>query len=145
LVSVVSSLQGVDAARLGLFGVALGRRVDGNFTTNALDLHLDLAGQGQVELRFWIKDRSDNTDPSDGIYFSPNGGETFRRAVDLLPSSYPDDIYQELVVDIDAVAASLGLPLTDRFVIRFQQAGDDDFQGSLPDGFFLDDVSVTVP
>lgn len=145
LVSVVSSLQGIDAARLGLFGVALGRRVDGGFTTNALDLHLDLAGQSQVELRFWIKDRSDDTDASDGLYFSPNGGETFRRAVDLLPSNYPNDVYQEIVVDIDLVAAGLGLPLTDRFVVRFQQAGDDDFTGSSADGFFIDDVSVAVP
>jgi len=49
-------------------GVAIGRRCDGAFTTNALDLHLDLSSQSNVEMTFWIADWFDETDPDDGIY-----------------------------------------------------------------------------
>ena len=59
-----------EAAHDGFMGVAIGRITDGEFTTNALDLHLDLSIHDQVELNFWIKNISDETDPSDGIWFS---------------------------------------------------------------------------
>jgi len=39
--------------------VFLGKTCDGAFHTNALDLNLDLAGQTQVAMQFWLEDFSD--------------------------------------------------------------------------------------
>ncbi len=142
LVEVASSIQGYEIAHFGNYGVALGRRVTGNWTTNALDLHLNLQGQSQVELRFWLKDRQDESHNQDAIYFSSNGGENFRQVYLLTPGSRPNDTYEEVVLDVDSLAAGLGISLTDQFVIRFQQYGYADFNG---DGLMIDDVSVSVP
>jgi len=62
-----------------MVGAALGRNADGNFTTNALDLHLDLSAYNQVELSFWLKDTDDETHNEDGIYFSDDGGANFKK------------------------------------------------------------------
>lgn len=43
------------------------------FTTNALDLHIDLSNQSEVEMTFWIADVADETHVLDGIYFSDDG------------------------------------------------------------------------
>ncbi len=43
VVDVISSVNAVEVAHLGSFGAALGRNIGGNFTTNSLDLHLDLS------------------------------------------------------------------------------------------------------
>ena len=142
LVEVASNIQGYEIPHFGNYGVALGRRVGGDWTTNALDLHLNLQGQSQVELRFWIKDRQDESHSQDAIYFSSNGGENFRQVYLLSPGSQTNDTYQEKVLDVDALAASLGISLTDQFVIRFQQYGYADFNS---DGIMIDDVSVSVP
>ncbi len=149
IVTVTGSIQGVGAARRGLFGVALGKRSDGDgrITTNALDLHVNLSGQSQVELKFWIKDRSDETDDYDGVYFSPDAGENFIKIYSTDPSSLPDDQYQQVVLDLKHILVdSLGLSFTAQSVIRFQQYGTLDFIGTAyyhKDGFFLDDISVT--
>ncbi|NUM76392.1 T9SS type A sorting domain-containing protein [candidate division KSB1 bacterium] len=149
IVAVTGSIQGVGAARRGLFGMALGKRSDGDgrMTTNALDLHVNLSGQSQAELKFWIKDRSDETDDYDGVYFSPDAGENFVKIYALDPSSREDDQYQQVIIDLKHVLVdSLGLSFTEQSVIRFQQYGALDFVGTAyyqKDGIFLDDISVT--
>ena len=148
LVTVTGSTQGVGAARRGLFGVALGKRSDGDgrVTTNALDLHVNLSGQSQIDLTFWIKDRSDETDDYDGVYFSPDAGENFVKIYALDPSSREDDQYQQVIINLKHVLVdSLGLSFTAQSVIRFQQYGTLDFIGTAyyqKDGIFLDDISV---
>ena len=64
-------------ARTGSFAVLMGRDADGEVTTNALDLRLDLSGRDQVELRFWLRDFFNEEVEGDGIYFSDDGGATF--------------------------------------------------------------------
>lgn len=133
VVIITGSIQGVGAARRGLFGAALGKRSDGDgrITTNALDLHVNLSGQSQVELRFWIKDRSDETNDYDGVYFSPDAGENFIKIYSSDPSNLPDDQYQQVVLNlIHILVDSLGLSLTAQSVIRFQQYGTLDFVGN---------------
>ncbi len=64
-------------------GVALGRRVNGEPTTNALDLHLNLAAETQVELSF-CSNYSRRDEHLDGIWFSDNGGDTFIKVSTLI-------------------------------------------------------------
>ena len=129
--------------------VALGRRCDGAFTTNALDLHLDLSNQTNVEMTFWIKDWFDETDQDDGIYFSDDAGKSFKKVVDFKPDEWCDNLFgQHPPLDIDKLADNAGLNLTNQFIIRFQQRGEDDFVGAsniAGDGFILDDVKVYDP
>ena len=113
-------------------------------STNALDLHLDLSGNSDYALTFNIQDRSDDTDVDDGLYFSDNGGVSFEKVFDFNPSLWCDDNYGIFPpFDIDSLAASKGLSLSSRFVIRFQQHGDNTLPSN--DGFYLDNVSVFVP
>ena len=127
-------------------GVAIGRRCDGAFTTNALDLHLNLSNQTNVEMTFWIADWYDETDTDDGIYFSDDGGSTFVKVLNFKPSEWCDNTYgQHPPLDVDKLASEAGLNLTSQFVIRFQQRGENDFTGAYfasGDGFYLDDISV---
>lgn len=132
----------------GTYAIKMGRRCDGNYTTNALDLHLNLLGESDVEMTFWIADYYDETQVDDGIYFSDNGGVSFVKALDFLPSAWCDVVYgQHPPIDIDKLAHQKGLNLTDNFVIRFQQTGTSDFNGTYnySDGFFIDDVKVYDP
>ncbi len=124
------------------YGVAMGRRCDGAFTTNALDLHLNLLGQDDVEMTFWILDRWDNTDDDDGIYFSDDGGSTFVKVLDFDFSNMEDNYYYQYTVDVSSLATANSVDLTGSFVIRFQQRGENDFYGGGSDGVYIDEVRV---
>lgn len=132
--------------RNNTYGVVAGRECDDVFTVNALDLHLNLSGANNANLTFWIADNYDNTDADDGIYFSNDGGETFQKVYDFDFSSTANNRFEEYQLPIGNLALENGIALTSKFVIRFQQRGEDDFGGSSEsseDGFFLDDVSVS--
>ena len=141
LVNVVSASRN---ANTGTFSAWIGRDTDGPSTANALDLRLNLLGQTQVELRFWLSDYFDETQAEEGLYFSNDGGQTFVFVHPLDPSSLTDNVYSEQVVDVSALAEANELELTSTFVIRFQQIGTGNFSTSGDeDGFFIDDVVVT--
>ena len=143
IVEVASTLQGVQASHQGTYGVALGKSTGGGYTTNSLDLHLDLSGYENILLSFWIKDNNDATDGRDGIWFSDDGGQNFKKAYSFNPASWTNEYGQFPPIDVTGLAADSGLALTSNFVIRFQQYGYYSFQGGGTDGLFLDDVSVT--
>ncbi len=129
-------------------GVLMGRICDGTFTTNALDLHLNLLGEWDVEMTFFVADQFDETHVDDGLYFSDNDGEDFVKVLDFFPEEWCHNVYgQHPPIDIDELAAQAGLKLTDKFVVRFQQTGQSDFVGGggAEDGFYLDDVKVYNP
>jgi hypothetical protein len=128
----------------GSQGVRMGKDCSDGFSTNALDLHLDLSGNSDYALTFDIQDRSDETSNDDGLYFSNDGGTSFVKVFGFNPSLWCDDNYGTFPpLDIDELAAANGLSLSPRFVIRFQQHGSNTLPGN--DGFYLDNVSVFVP
>ena len=53
----------------GFYGMRMGRRNDGQFTVNALDLHLDLSAQSNVKLTYWLSDYFENVDADEGDLF----------------------------------------------------------------------------
>jgi hypothetical protein len=155
MVAPVQALAGVPAiARTGDWALALGRPPESDWryvTVTAADLHLDLAGKEEATLRFFLRDEGDESNrrtQPDALYLSDDGGIRFVEVLDLDPRSRPDGEYSEVVVDLAEAARQHGLSLTDRMVVRFQQAGSADFAGERNtdrDGFFIDDVTVTAP
>ena len=144
LAGVAGLVDVADGIGLGSsLGARLGKSSDGNgFTTNALDLKLDLAGWHDVKLSFWIFDNQDETHSEDGIYFSDDNGMNFEKVLDFHPADWCDYRYGQFTpVDVSQLATQHELDLNDQFVIRFQQHDDDDFFGN-PDGFYLDNVRV---
>ena len=132
------------AVRTGFYALAMGRRNDGGFTVNGADLHLNLAGLSEVELRFWLYDFYGDNNTEDAIWVSDDGGASFQKLFQFLPENYPDITYQEFVLDLDSLVFDLGLSLSSQFILRFQQAGIGDFNTlSNEDGFFIDDISIT--
>jgi hypothetical protein len=138
----VENLIGVDESP----AIKMGRICDGTFTTNALDLHLNLLNQTNVQMTVMIADAADDTDLSDGVFFSNDGGESFTPvpvfAFDF--SNTPNNEFILYTIDVSTLAANAGLELTETFVIRFQQRGADDFSGtnSSRDGIIIDNVNV---
>jgi PKD repeat protein len=111
----------------------------GNTTYNQNEalLHVDLSGQSNVDLAFWWKEWNDEDHTQDGVFFSDDGGSSFAKVHSLVGGT---TTYQQIVLDVDQLAASNGLSLTGTFVIKFQQY--DNYPIS-SDGFAIDDVSVT--
>jgi hypothetical protein len=129
---------GLDNSR----GMAIGNASDDGFSTNALDLHIDLLGETEVELSFWIRSNYEETQDADGIYFSDDGGQTFHKALDLKPGEWCNNTWGQLPpLDVDDIADQLNLQLNSSFVIRFQQRGQEGFYFD-GDGFYIDNVSV---
>jgi PKD repeat protein len=112
----------------------------GTYAQNEGWLHLNLAGEGDVELDFWWKDFSDETHSQDGVYFSDNGGSSWVKVQDLNGASYTNNVWNNFTLDVDALASANGLGLTSTFVIKFQQY---DNYVITTDGHAYDDISVT--
>ena len=144
LVEVTGEIEGVSTPQEGSFAAVLGRRTDGQIATNALDLHLNLSGETDVELLYRLYDFGDENQPQDGIWFSDDGGETFLKVYTFDAQNWTNYFYGQLPpLDVDGLAQENGLTLTDRFVIRFQQHDDADFVTNFDeDGIFLDDILV---
>lgn len=127
--------------------VRMGSWADKCYATNALDLYLNLQQAQNPELTFWLRDHYDETHPQDGIYFSDDGGATFTKVNAFDGDRWGDHVFGRYALDIRKLATAHRRKLTDRFVIRFQQHDDDDFEGTRmnSDGFYLDDIRVSEP
>jgi hypothetical protein len=133
------------------YGVLFAKRCDDGFATNALDLHLNLVGASGVKLTFDLKSWDDEKHPEDGVFFSNDGGNTFKKvfnfAFDLLPAFQWQVNFPQNGLNVDALAAANGLAFTKNFVIRFQQHDDGDLGngGSVgADGLILDNINLTA-
>lgn len=133
--------EGVDRSR----AVYLGKSSDGGFTTTALDLRLDLSAAQRVRLDFLIEDLEDANNAEDGIFLSDDGGANFVQVLTFTPESWNQFALNRYPpLPIDELAADAGLSLTEAFVIRFQQRGENDRRSSASDGFYLDEVRVVA-
>lgn len=126
------------------FGLQMGKNCDGNLSTNALDLCLNIQNESHVKLSFNIYDYSDELHIQDGLYFSDNGGITFTKVLDFRPDLWCDYTYGQLPpIDISKLILENGLVHSDQFIIRFQQYDNADFSTSGDeDGFYIDNVHL---
>lgn len=120
----------------GSYALALDTDISGNFTQQAAVLMVDLNGQSDVELNFWVKEYGDENHAPDGVFISDDNGTTFTQILSL--NNFPAT-YVNIQIDLDEAAANAGLTLTDQFLIKFQSY--DNF--SIPsDGYMFDDICV---
>jgi len=120
----------------GSYHMVMDNAVSGTYSQNEAWLHLNLAGKSDVELTFWWKEFSDEDHTQDGVFLSSNGGSSFTKVYSLTGGT---TTYQQIVLDIDALASTYGLSLTSTFVIKFQQY---DNYPITTDGMAFDDISV---
>ncbi len=133
----VSSANGPYA---GAFHLTMDDQVRGGaYSQNEAWLKLDLSGSSQASLSFRWKDFSDETHTQDGVFFSDDDGVTFVKVYSLQGGSTPNNTWQLVNLDIDALAASNGLSLNGSFVIKFQQY---DNYPKTTDGMAFDEIVV---
>ncbi len=120
-------------------------RDDEGLNTNAVDLHLNLTGHqnDEVILSFWLYDFADDNHIEDAIYFSSDGGVSWEKTYSIKPESLENSFnYTELNIS-ELIQSSAQLSFSSKFVIRFQQYDNADFNTSGDeDGFIIDDVNV---
>lgn len=140
----VELVQMADSSSL----IRLGNTTDRCYTTNALDLYIQMAGHPTATLSFRYMDHFDETHEQDGIFFSDDGGRSFKKVFSFDGDEWADKELGEFKsLSIAQLAAAQGLKLTDTFVIRFQQHDNDDFEGTrtISDGIYLDDIVIDEP
>lgn len=112
--------------------------VDGSLTsTNSMDLVMYLDGYTDVSLKFRHRESGDEADFGDGIFLSDDN-VTFVKVYDLDTTS---SAWQNVTLDIDALASANGLTLNNTFIIRFQQVDNWGWTTG-PDGREFDDIKV---
>jgi hypothetical protein len=104
-------------------------------STNQMDLLLNLEGYTDVSLKFRHRQSGDEVHAGDGIFLSEDN-ITFTRIHALDSSS---TAWQDVTLDIAALALTNGIALTSQSVIRFQQVDDWDWPS---DGREFDDILV---
>jgi hypothetical protein len=107
-----------------------------NNTQQAAIMVVDLAGQSNVLLDFWVFEHGDENHPEDGVFISDDGGATWAliQSLNNFPASY-----QNVVIDLDAAVANAGMSYVDGFQIKFQSL--DNFEIAT-DGYSFDDICV---
>jgi len=110
----------------------------GGSTTQAAVLVVDLAGQSDVFLNFWVHEHGDENNPEDGIFISDDGGATWAPIQSL--NNFPNS-YQYVSLDLVAAASGAGMNLASDFQIKFQSS--DNF--TIPtDGYSFDDICLAL-
>jgi hypothetical protein len=119
----------------GTQSIFLGQKVAGD-TTARLNLVLDLSGQTDVFLDFWV--RATGGGESRRVYISDNSGASWTEIRNLDGVSQN---FSHIVIDLADVADRNGLALNDKFRVRFSYFTDRN-GGTAGDGMVLDDLRV---
>lgn len=135
-----SRLKGIAAS--GAQAIGLGKICEGSTATNALDLQLNLSEADKPVLTFKVLSYGDENDAQDGLWMSDDGGERFTKVLDFEPEDLCDEYGSYPPIPLEKMARKAGLELSDQFIIRFQQKGDNKFESESPDGLFIDDVAI---
>lgn len=120
----------------------------GDTALNTATLHLDLAGQSDVQLWVWWDDHGDSDDslPEGPFTGSPNGdgiaisadGVTWHKVANL----HEPGLLGFNVFDLDAAIAAAGISYSSHFQIRFSQFG----AASYPNGgITIDRIATLLP
>ncbi len=120
----------------GNFHLTMDTDTAGFYAQNEAWLHLNLDGETNVQLSFWWKEFNDESNSSDGVFFSDDGGQNFTKIFNLT-GDYQK--WEQIILDVDQMANIYGLSFTDKFIVKFQQY-DNWFIGS--DGFAFDEIKI---
>ncbi|MCB0015458.1 MAG: cadherin-like domain-containing protein, partial [Anaerolineales bacterium] len=109
----------------------------GGATQQAAIMVVDLAGQADVLLDFWVYEHFDENNPEDGVFISDDGGATWALVQSL--QGFPAG-YQQVILDLDAAVVNAGMSYVSNFMIRFQSVDGATIPGN--DGYSFDDICV---
>lgn len=127
----------------GLFHMLMTVSNSGYYATNSAKLYVDFSdcccSYPGTRLKFQFKDFGDLNDPEDGIYFSDDRGVTFVKIFDLKPESWTDNVWHEIDLDLQSLAAFQNKKLSADSVIMFQQRG---YKCVPSGGFVFDEVEL---
>lgn len=98
---------------------------------------VDLAGQSDANLSFWIFEHIDENDPEDGVFISDDNGISWAQILSL--NGFPST-YQYVSLDLGEAAFSVGMSLVDGFRIKFQSR--DNTSTTAGDGYSFDDIWI---
>ncbi len=145
LARVATATQLAGISYQGVYGLALGKtRNDEGFNLNAVDLHLNLAGETDVQLSYRINRRWDEYTIEDGLWLSNNGGQSFVKIYDYNLNNLTSNTWFLQSLDLDSVMTNKGLSFSSNMILRFQQYDDQLWANSSnSDGIAFDNVSVT--
>ena len=136
--NTTSAVSGTYVARMGKSSDSEGDNV------NAFDLHLNLEGESQVQLSYWITSFFDELQIDDGLWLSVDAGQSFTKVFNFGLDTMANNVWRLQSIDLSALAAANNLVFSDSTVIRFQQFGGGDFSTSgIEDGLIFDDISVS--
>lgn len=113
----------------------------GTYNTNQCDLHLNLAGESNLRLRFSWAEWNDESEIQDGVFISDDNGLNFVKVLDLPGANYADLIYTDFSMSLDSINLVHGLVFSSQYIVRFQQYDNFYFAGG-NDGHLYDDISV---
>ncbi len=140
------TLQTVNStgSKNGTYQLRMGKSADIEGTNfNALDLHLNLLGEGNVQLTYWIYEFFDEQQADEGLFLSVDAGKTFTQIYNFDLVTVPNNVWTLQTVDISALAAVNNLTLSDSTILRFQQLGSGDFNTfGTEDGLIFDDITI---
>lgn len=119
----------------GAFHLVMEAVPDGVDGTASITVSLDLGGQSDVGIRFAHKEFSDEDHDEDGVFVSDDGVTWFK----VLSLNGGSSTYATRYVELDPLAANLGLTYGPDFRVRFQWR--DNF-GPPTDGFAFDDIQI---
>jgi len=111
---------------------------NGDLCINVSRLHIDMSGQSDAIMSYWIKEFGDEDHPEDGIYFSDNRGMTYTKVLNFY-GNYKN--WTKTYLPVSDIAAYYGLQLNHKFVISFVQY---DNWGLTSDGFLFDDIRINT-
>ncbi len=95
---------------------------------------VNLANVAAPYLEFWVWEHDDYPNSTDGIYLSADGGKTYVKIYDL---GNDDNAYTRKFIDLQAAAATAGLPLVNGMLIKFQGYSSTTMPN---DGYTFDDI-----
>ena len=125
------------APQAGLYSALLDDAVqDSTYSTAALILTIDLAGQPNAVLDFWWREFGDENHPQDGVFLSDDYGANWYQ---VLSFNDGPQSYQHEYVDLGTAATAHGLTFNDQFQIKFQFYDNEPVPN---DGYAIDNVRV---
>jgi hypothetical protein len=124
------------------YGIFMGKRCDGTFHTNALDLHVNFENTQNQVLSFYLYNNDNEPHPQDGIWVSIDNGRNFTQIDTFDFNTLTKFRFTKYTLDLGKVFSEKGISSNSpQTIIRIQQYDDEDFfNSSNIDGISLDSV-----
>ncbi|MBL4655630.1 MAG: T9SS type A sorting domain-containing protein [Bacteroidia bacterium] len=111
-------------------------------TIDALDLLVDLSSCAKQILSFTYGNFLDESDNEDGLYISVGNGGTFTKVYSFDMANTIDTCIT-VSFDIDSLASTKGLELTETSILRWSHAGNNTIESG-NDGFYIDNIKLDL-